>query len=156
MNKIILFLGIGGLLFAGYLSAVKFFSNACALGESCPYFLGYPACYYGFAMYLLITIFATFLVTGKMHRRKALAGISIISFLGILFAGYFTVGELPVLFTYGFSAYALGLPTCAWGLVFYVALFLLSMRERIGHSDEEGYKWWRAGFARRALVRYME
>lgn len=127
MKKTILFLGIAGLIFAGYLSAVKFFSDTCALGESCPYFLGYSACYYGFFMYLLITILAILLVFGKMKDRKALAYISLISFLGILFAGYFTLKELPILFANGISAYMLGLPTCAWGLLVYIAIYILSL-----------------------------
>jgi hypothetical protein len=56
---ILLALASAGLLFSGYLSAVNLFSGTCAFNETCPYFLGYPACWYGFAMYLII-----FLVTG--------------------------------------------------------------------------------------------
>lgn len=122
MKKAILILSIAGLIFAGYLSSVKFFSGSCALGEGCPYFLGYPACYFGFTMYLLLTIFALILVFGK-DSSIAIRPIKLVSFLGILFAGSFTLGELPLLFDKGFDAFALGLPTCALGLIFYVAIF---------------------------------
>lgn len=121
-------IGIGGLLFSGYLSAVKLFTETCAFNESCPYFLGYPACYYGFVMYLIITIFAGLHVAHKIDGKKANEIILFISFLGILFAGYFTVGELPLLFSAGLSAYVLGLPTCALGLIFYLILTVLSLR----------------------------
>ncbi len=130
MKKAILIFGIGGLLFAGYLSSVKLFSQTCAFGESCPYFLGYPACYYGFVMYALITLFATLLVSGRLPPKSALNAISIVSFMGILFAGYFTLGELPLLFRQGFSAYFFGLPTCALGLIFYILIFALSLVTR--------------------------
>jgi uncharacterized membrane protein len=121
-------LGVGGLLFSGYLSAVKLFTETCAFNESCPYFLGYPACYFGFAMYLVITVFAGLHVAHQFDGKKANEIILWVSLLGILFAGYFTVGELPLLFTEGFSAYVLGLPTCALGLIFYLILTVLSLR----------------------------
>ncbi|KKQ77278.1 MAG: hypothetical protein US98_C0008G0015 [Parcubacteria group bacterium GW2011_GWC1_38_6] len=130
MKKTIFVLGMAGLLFAGYLSAVKLFNQTCALGESCAYFLGYPACYYGFLMYLLITIFAGLLLWSEKNKKMALNGVTFVSFLGILFAGYFTINELPLLFTNGFSAYFFGLPTCALGLLFYIAIFTLSFFER--------------------------
>lgn len=124
-------LALAGLLFSGYMSSVKFFTNTCALGENCPYFLGYPACYYGFAMYLIITIFTFLLTSAKWKQEKVLNLIITVSFLGILFAGYFTVGELPVFFEKGFSAYLFGLPTCAIGLLFYIAIFALSLSSRL-------------------------
>lgn len=127
MKKAILTLSVAGLLFAGYLSGVKFFSGSCALGEGCPFFLGYPACYFGFAMYLLLTLFSLILVFGK-ESSIAIRPIKLVSLLGILFAGYFTLGELPRLFEQGLSAYVLGLPTCALGLIFYVAIFILSQK----------------------------
>lgn len=121
-------IGIGGLIFSGYLSAVKLFTETCAFNESCPYFLGYPACYYGFVMYLVITIFAGLHVAHTIDGKRANEVILWTSFLGILFAGYFTVLELPLLFSDGLSAYVLGLPTCALGLIFYLILTVLSLR----------------------------
>lgn len=119
-------LGVAGLLFSGYLSGVKFFSSACAFNESCPYFLGYPACYFGFSMFLAITIFGSLLLFSKIEKRRGLMSLSTVSFLGILFAGYFTLEELPILFQKGFGAYMLGLPTCALGLIFYILIFIVA------------------------------
>ena len=72
MKKTIFILGLSGLVFAGYLSAIKLFNEKCAFNEACPYFLGYPACYYGFVMYLAIAVLAGLLVLGKWDERKAI------------------------------------------------------------------------------------
>jgi len=127
MKKVILTLGIAGMLFSGYLSAVKFFSKTCAFGESCPYFFGYPACYYGFTLFAIITITATLWNFKLIKERVAENILLITSLLGILFAGYFTARELPTLFGRGFGVYSLGLPMCALGLIFYVAIFILTL-----------------------------
>jgi len=119
-------LSMAGLLFSGYLSAVKFFTMACALNEPCPRFLGYPACYFGFGMYIALTILAVLLINNAIRRRVGLASMIAVSFLGILFSGSFTLQELPKLFSQGLGAYALGLPTCAWGLVFYALIFIIA------------------------------
>ncbi|KND47634.1 MAG: hypothetical protein AB201_01725 [Parcubacteria bacterium C7867-006] len=129
IKTILLFVfSFGGLLFAGYIGGIKFFTETCAFNESCPYFLGYPACYYGFAMYLVLSVTSYLLITNRVLLAKGLRIVSGVSLLGILFAGYFTFKELPLLFTDGIKAYALGLPTCALGLIFYVLIFVLSMR----------------------------
>jgi len=126
-NVVLLFiLSIGGILFSGYLSGVKLFTEGCAFNESCPYFLGYPACYYGFVMFLLLTIFSYMLFFGKSSLNKGSKNMIFVSFFGILFAGYFTFKELPVLFEKGLSEYVLGLPTCALGLLFYLIIFFIS------------------------------
>lgn len=125
MKKIIFYLGLAGVLFAGYLSSVKFFSETCAFGESCPYFWGYPACYYGLVMFLTITAMPILWHFRKIKEKTADITVLVVSFLGILFAGYFTLQELPILFTKGFGAYLLGLPTCALGLIFYVIIFII-------------------------------
>jgi hypothetical protein len=82
-------------------------------------------------MYLAITLFALGLVFKKLKRQLVLNAILTVSFLGILFAGYYTIGELPLLFVNGISAYVLGLPTCALGLIFYVAVFSLTLYNKI-------------------------
>ena len=126
LDKVIFFLSIAGLTFSGYLSFYKLINQECALNETCPYFLGFPACYYGFVMYIAITILAATLVFKQLKKVKALNYILIVSGMGILFSGYFTLPELPILFEKGLSAYALVLPTCALGLIFYILIFSLS------------------------------
>jgi len=128
MNKLILTLSTLGVAFSGYLSSYKFFSDSCALGESCPYFLGYPSCYYGFIMFLLLTIFSYLVVFNRIETARGFKIIRLISLIGILFAGYFTVGELPRLFSLGLKAYILGLPTCALGLIFFMLIGGISYR----------------------------
>lgn len=127
MKKVIFYLSLAGVLFAGYLSSVKFFSKSCAFGESCPYFLGYPACYYGLVMFLLITAMPILWHFKKIKEKTADISVLVVSFLGILFAGYFTLQEIPILFSKGLSAYLLGLPTCAMGLIFYIAIFIIEV-----------------------------
>lgn len=123
------YLSLAGVLFAGYLSGVKFFSGGCALNEPCPYFLGYPACYFGLGMYL--AMFATSFVAHnkKIRSLQPVKIILVISLLGILFAGYFVVQEaLDVVARGTFTLYGLGLPTCAYGLIFYIIIFAISLK----------------------------
>lgn len=121
-------IGVAGSLFSGYLSGVKLFTENCAFGESCPYFLGYPSCYFGFLMFATIMIFSGLHVFQRMEGKKANEVVYAVSILGILFAGYYTLGELPLLFEEGLTAYVLGLPTCALGLIFYSIVCVLSYR----------------------------
>ncbi len=88
-------------------------------------------------MYVIITATAAAWVLGKMKQSLALHVLVDVSFLGILFAGYYTVQELPLLFEQGFSAYVLGLPTCALGLIFYVTIFVLSLVARFRMSNAQ-------------------
>jgi hypothetical protein len=120
----ILILALAGLCFSGYLSAVKLFSGACAFNESCPYFLGYPACWYGFAMYLGMFITSVLAVFSKISAISTFKINIAISALGIVFAGSFAWQEL---LGSKIIAGALGLSTCAYGLIFYAAIFILSV-----------------------------
>lgn len=45
-----------GAAFAGYLSSVKLLSGVCAFDEPCPFFLGYPAYYTGFALFVSMLV----------------------------------------------------------------------------------------------------
>lgn len=122
-------LSLGGTLFAGYLSGVKLITGTCAFNETCPYFLGYPSCWYGFAMFLAMTLVAAAALLKKLDAAKAARAIAGISFAGILFAGYFVVGEIVQwLSVPAATRYGLVLPTCVYGLVFYVIIFALSVR----------------------------
>lgn len=130
MKKLLLIASVAGLAFSGYISGVKLFTSTCAFSESCPYFLGYPTCYYGFALFLVLTIASYLLVFGRVSMTTSARLLQAASFLGILFAGYFTLKELPLLFSEGLGAYMLGLPTCALGLIFFVFIFAGSLRIR--------------------------
>ena len=122
-------LSIGGTLFSGYLSGVKLLTQTCAFNEPCPYFLGYPACWYGFAMFLALLAFSLLGRSGKMAAGSAAKGLLTVSILGTLFAGSFVVQEFYGWFVAGHASfYGFGLPTCVYGLVFYLALLILSAR----------------------------
>jgi len=130
-------LTLGGVLFSGYMSGVRLFSGICAFNEPCPYFLGYPACYIGFALFVAMSITS---ITASINKVRSLQPVKIIfavSLLGILFAGYFVAQELLSAFTHGtFIFYGLGLPACAYGLVFFIVIFSISLSTL--RSQKEG------------------
>ena len=124
--KAMFFLGLAGLLFSGYLSAIKLFTSTCAFNEPCPYFLGYPACFFGFGMFLVIFSSAVLGLLKIIPEKDMSKIITTVSALGILFAGYFTIPEIGKLISGARSGYSLGLPTCAYGLIFYIIIFSYS------------------------------
>lgn len=123
-------LALAGTLFSGYLSGVKLFTNTCAFGEGCPLFLGYPACYFGFILFFTLLVTITLAVFKKVVYIKAARTMSLVSLLGILFAGYYVIGELATFAKTGFQAGTLVLPTCAYGLIFYMLVFVVAVRFR--------------------------
>lgn len=124
--KIIFMLSLGGVLFAGYLSIVQIVTGTCALNEPCPYFLGYPACWYGLVMFLSIFVFNLVALLSRISFRTSLIFITIISFAGILFSGWLSWGEILSWLNNAIT-YAMILPTCVYGLIFYLAIFILSV-----------------------------
>ena len=127
--KTTLILTIAGTLFSGYLSAVKLFEKTCPFNEPCPYFLGYPACFFGFAMFAGMLALTGLALILKTRKKWPLTANTIISGLGMLFAGYFVAGELYNFITgAAMPRYTLLLPTCAYGLVFYIIIFIISLR----------------------------
>lgn len=136
MNTVLFYCTLAGLIFSGYMSGIKFFTSQCAFGETCPLFFGFPACYFGFLMFLILSVSAGLIVFTQIPRKILLLDIAATACLGILFAGYFTLKELPLLFEQGLSAYMFGLPTCALGLIFYVAIFAIASRELLGEWKE--------------------
>ena len=121
----VLALSLAGTLFAGYLSGVKLITGTCALSEPCPLFLGYPACWFGFVMFLIMCVVS---VRARFFTMRPLCHhmMRVVSSIGILFAGYLVAQEMPLLFGSFPPVYALGLPSCAYGLIFYVAIFVIS------------------------------
>ena len=115
-------LAAGGVLFSGYLSAVKLFTKSCAFNESCPYFLGYPACFYGFGFFFILFIVSLFGVLKRISGKRTINILFFVSLLGIIFSGSFTAQEISTGRLFG----TLGLSTCAYGLFFFVAVFVLS------------------------------
>lgn len=119
-------IGLCGTLFAGYLSGYKLFTSACAFNEPCPYVLGYPACWYGFAMFTTLFVVSLLGLLRRASESALTTANAIVSGCGILFAGYLTWRELLPWLAGAATKYSLVLPTCAYGLIFYIAMFALS------------------------------
>ena len=113
-----------GFFFSGYLSVVKLFSGVCALNETCPTFLRLPACWFGFALFAALLTLAVFALTRRVPFSRAIVLLGGVSFVGVLFASYLTMIELPAFLRLGFKAYTLGVPNCFLGLVFFMLVFV--------------------------------
>ncbi len=79
--KTIAYLALAGTLFAGYLSFMKLLTSTCAFNESCPYFLGYPACWYGFGMFLIMLVLSIIGLYKKNKRETLRRSIIFVSFV---------------------------------------------------------------------------
>jgi hypothetical protein len=121
-------LTLAGVVFSGYLSSVRFFSNSCAFDEPCPMFLGYSACYFGFVMFLSMFLISLSSLLRKSQSRRSIGANLMIAALGTLFAGYFAVDEIKIGLSQGFSVYGLGLSTCVYGAVFFVAILGITVK----------------------------
>ncbi len=126
--KVAAILTLAGVLFSGYLAGTKFLSGTCAFNESCPIFLGYPACYYGFSMFATMFVSTLVALFKKTAANWPLKVNIVVSLIGICFSGSFVVGEVASWFTQGFHSFGfLGLSTCAYGLVFFIIVFGFSL-----------------------------
>jgi uncharacterized membrane protein len=123
--KIIFIFSLIGTLFSGYLTFSKLFTGSCPLTEGCPYFLGYPACYYGFILFTLLLILSILLF--KKENINLMKKIYYISLIGILFSLYSSIKELlyPNCLN-GICNYSFLIPTCIYGLIMYVLIFINS------------------------------
>lgn len=131
--KCIIGLSIFGTLFSGYLSWGKFFNGTCTLQNGgCSDFLGYPTCYYGFVMFILLLTFSVlYKLKGKMQYLKALCRISL---AGILFSTWFSFIEIIPMITEKVR-YDLFFPSCFYGLIAYIAIFCIA--RKINKLSEE-------------------
>jgi ribose/xylose/arabinose/galactoside ABC-type transport system permease subunit len=64
----------------------------------------------------------------KTAQEKTLMTLIVVSILGILFSGRFVISEFVQWFKTGFEWSALGLPTCAYGLIFYMLVLVFTLR----------------------------
>jgi hypothetical protein len=115
-----------GFLFSGYMSGVKFFTSTCAYQEPCPLFLGYPACYFGFGLFTVLFLASVLTCANKVPARRSRSILRIAAGAGVVFAGYFLTQEISGFIATGFQPGELFLPTCAYGLVFFLSICALS------------------------------
>jgi uncharacterized membrane protein len=118
---------LAGTAFSGYLSGVKLFNGTCALNESCAYFLGYPACFFGFALFASMLVITAVAIFSNNSRKWIVPANLAISALGSLFAGYFSTKILINYFSTSTLNYALVLPTCIYGFLFFFIIFIISL-----------------------------
>jgi hypothetical protein len=112
-----------GLLFSGYFSAIRLFTGTCAFNEFCPYFLGYPACWYGFGMFLIMFIVTTLAFAKKIHAETAVTTDIIVALFGMFFSGRFAIIEFVRALSMGGPV----LSTCTFGFLFYGAIFIVAL-----------------------------
>jgi hypothetical protein len=127
--KIILYLSIAGVLFAGYLTVNKMLAGVCAFGESCPSLWNHPVCIYGLIIFFTIMVSTIALLlypTDKLAKHTQLY----MSILGVLFSGFYSYQEIfnPICGKY--CHYQLGLPTCIYGLVVFLAVLFFVAKSR--------------------------
>ena len=123
---IVFYLSLGGILFAGYMVAHKAILKICAFNEECPEFLGYPACYYGLTMF--VAMFAAVCASIWFGYDVSFARniLIVVSALGTVFAGSYVVEDVRE-WLVGGRKYGLILPTCAYGLIFYIIILAISL-----------------------------
>jgi len=124
-------LTLSGVLFSGYMSAVKFMTSNCAFDEPCPLFLGYPACYFGFGLFLALLLTSLLTWAHILRLQYARFLLRFISLSGALFAGYFVAQELLRYRAAGFQHGTLVVPTCTYGFIFFLIIFGLSFKQTL-------------------------
>ena len=117
-----LIVSLSGTAFSGYMSYLKYFQEMCLFEESCPEFLGKPACFFGFAMFLMLLLSS---LRGVIFAESPKKVNFLVSGVGTIFSGYFVLEEL---FTKGVFG-KLGLSVCSWGFIMFTLMLFLSWRE---------------------------
>ena len=117
--------------FSGYLSFTRLHSGVCAFEEPCPMFLGTPACFTGLALFAVAFIASLSALAMKLESSGPAIVNLVVGAAGAVFAG-----RMAMLDFAGHQHYKLGLPTCAYGFVFFLALFVLSLTVWVKHTPE--------------------
>ncbi len=127
--KWILYLSIAGVLFAGYLTFSKLIRGVCSFGESCPFLWGHAVCVYGLILFSIVLISTiTLLITPSDKLAKPL--LLFTSVLGVLFSGYYAYQEVFNPICGDLCVYKLGLPTCIYGFIVFVAVLFCVIKSR--------------------------
>ena len=123
--KIAFIVSLIGVLFSGYLSATRLLSSECATREGCVYFFGYPTCFYGFIMFLVLLILTGLALfsKSKYSPKSLMNGVLWVSLLGIIFSGYFIIQELFISPVCPPDGCTLIFPTCVYGFFAYLIVF---------------------------------
>ena len=129
---------LSGFLFSGYMSSVKLFTSNCVFNEPCPLFLGYPACYFGFGLFSVLFITSILAFARKISIRASRGTLGSVALAGTLFAGNLVIQELTRYRAAEFLNGTLVLPTCAYGLVFFLLVCALSLYTPVDRKGPTG------------------
>ena len=124
---IVFFISLVGILFSGYLSAVKLFTSTCVFKEPCATFLGHPACLFGFGIGVVVFMTAIQGLIKTIPAKIVSKIVIVVSGIGILFAAYFVIPDIENLFSKNPIIYTLLIPICAYGIIFFIITFILSV-----------------------------
>jgi uncharacterized membrane protein len=122
----LILLSLAGALFSGYLSYSTLIAGMCPLNEGCAYFFGLPSCVYGFLIFAVLLALSII----ALKNKKADKYIYYASIIGIIYAVYTSIIDLFFTACIGGCKYSLLLPSCVYGLAFYIAIFILSNKTR--------------------------
>jgi len=127
--KTTLYLSIAGVLFAGYLTVSKMLTGICSFGESCPFLWNHPICIYGLIIFftIMLSTIALLIAPADKLAKKLLIVMSVV---GVLFSGFYSYKEIFNPICGNYCHYQLGLPTCIYGFVVFVAVFVCVMLAR--------------------------
>jgi hypothetical protein len=123
--KIVLPLTAAGIIFAGYMTGVKWFSGTCAFNETCPELFGQPTCFYGLIIFSAMFAVALSYRVRKQYPIGAVRTVLGLSLVGGIFSAVYAVPEIANLISGG-SDYMLGMPTCAYGMFFYLVIIIFT------------------------------
>ncbi|MCX6815602.1 MAG: hypothetical protein NT120_02000 [Candidatus Aenigmarchaeota archaeon] len=126
--KIAVLFSLIGVLFSGYLTFAKLVLGTCPLTEPCAYFLGQPTCMFGFVFFIILFIASVLLMFKKYNEIKLIKVLTYISLIAIIFSFYFSYVDLFLTACPGGCKFSMLLPTCVYGLVFYIIVFAASYK----------------------------
>jgi uncharacterized membrane protein len=98
-------------------------------------FLGVPACYFGFVMFVALLAVSIIGWARKSSAHWAADANLGVSLLGTMFAGYYAVAEITRWAREGVTTYGLGVSTCVYGAIFFLAILVASLLARAGRAS---------------------
>ncbi len=140
--KAVVLLGLGGTMFAGYLAFSKMILGTCALGEACVNILGLPSCVYGFCLFAAILAVSGYAVIAKVSETWVEKTLQVLGIVGVIFSAYVSILDIGPWLSSG-ASYSLVLPSCVYGLAFFIAVLVLASwlvgesSHRIGDVTED-------------------
>ena len=125
-----LIFSIIGLLFSGTLSYFSMVLGKCLLKDPCPVFFHLPSCFYGFIIFLTILILSLVSLIKEKKRDNLMEWTFYISIIAVLYAIFSASYEIFYLCADGSCKYSLILPTCVYGLIMYLVIFISALMYR--------------------------